>query len=129
MISAPGRGSLWEKRGQCRTSVFEEEDTVPSLAGPVIWLDRVGTVSIGFFIQGWADVPVALWKMTTVLNSAAKLLPKQSGSVDRSRTDGSPAEMEGGHRAATGKARGAGSSSLVGFGESARMVPLQFQGS
>lgn len=50
----------------------------PSLAGPVIWLNRIRTVSIGLFVQGWADVPVAPWKVTTVLNSAAKLLPKQA---------------------------------------------------
>lgn len=52
MIFAQGNGSLWEKRGQYCTSVFKKQDTVPSLAGPAIWLNRVRAVSIGLLVHG-----------------------------------------------------------------------------
>lgn len=86
-------------------------------------------MSVGLFVQGRADFPGALWKVTTVLNSAAKLRPKQSGCTDRRRTNGNWTEMGGGHRGASGKAIGGGRGDLVGFTESTRTVLLQFQGS
>lgn len=38
--------SLWEKPGQHCTSIFKEEDTVPSLAELVTWLNKVRPVCL-----------------------------------------------------------------------------------
>lgn len=52
MIFAQGNGRLWEKRGQYCTSVFNEEDTVPSLAGPAILAEQGQDCVYRLFVHG-----------------------------------------------------------------------------
>lgn len=64
-IFARGDGRLWEKQGQYCTSVFKEEDTVPSLAGPAILAEQ-GQDCVYRLIRSrmsgrpWSAHPVAL---------------------------------------------------------------------